>query len=128
MISEITNGIRISVKTRHVKNFFKSPGLDSLFAYAIHIENSNTESYRLLRRHWVISDSLNDTKIVDGEGVVGKTPILGPSTSFSYQSHCILKSSIGSMEGYYTMQNVDTKEILHIKIPKFKLISNLILN
>lgn len=128
MFSQVTHGIRISVKSKYVKSFFDGTGWDSLFAYAIHIKNQNEETYQLLRRHWVISDSLNETKIVDGEGVIGKTPTLKPGSAFMYQSHCILKSSMGSMQGYYTMQNVETKELLHIEIPRFPLFSDFIYN
>jgi ApaG protein len=46
------------------------------FSYQVTIENHSKDSVQLTSRHWEIYDSLNNIEIVDGEGVIGKKPVL----------------------------------------------------
>ena len=43
--------------------------------------------------------------IVDGEGVVGETPVLAPGQTHDYVSGCPLTTPHGSMEGFYTFSD-----------------------
>jgi len=58
-------------------------------------------------RKWIITDADGDTEIVDGPGVVGEQPVLGPGESFEYTSFCPLATPFGSMHGYYRMLRPD---------------------
>ena len=49
-----------------------------VFAYFVRIENNGIDDVQLLRRHWFIRDALGDIKEVEGEGVVGKQPLIPP--------------------------------------------------
>lgn len=73
------------------------------FAYTISIENNADEAVQLLRRYWLITDGNNDTREVEGEGVVGEQPIILPGDSYRYTSGAILPTSTGTMEGHYLM-------------------------
>jgi ApaG protein len=42
-------------------------------------------------------------KEVRGPGVVGAQPVLEPGMSYEYTSYCPLKTSVGTMQGSYTM-------------------------
>lgn len=89
-----------------------------VFAYFIRIENNSKERVQLLRRHWLINHSTGKVEEVDGEGVVGKQPVLLPGEVYEYNSYCVLETFEGSMEGTYLMRRSrgDTFKVI---IPRF---------
>lgn len=121
MITLITSGIKISVVTHFEGNYFKDYKMLYAFSYEITIENLSTDIVQLQARHWEILDSLNFTEMVDGEGVVGQTPIIVPGDKYTYSSGCMLHSTIGAMHGFYTMINFSNSKIFEVQIPTFKL-------
>ena len=121
MVTQITSGIKISVATRFEGTYYKEYEMLYAFSYEITIENISSDIVQLQARHWEILDSLNFTEIVDGEGVVGQTPIITPGDKYIYSSGCMLHSTIGAMKGYYTMTNFSTSENFEVQIPTFKL-------
>jgi len=103
------------------------------FAYAVMIVNRSRWALTLQRRFWIIRDGLKNEEIVDGEGVVGKTPFLDCGESFTYQSFCPLKTPTGNMRGHYLVQfhKKDENESLSpekVEIPLFFLRTVDILN
>ena len=74
MVTEITNGIRISVSTVYQEEFSNPDNLHFIFSYKVIIENENEYAVQLLRRHWFIFDSSGEQSEVEGEGVVGEQP------------------------------------------------------
>ncbi|NAS29549.1 Co2+/Mg2+ efflux protein ApaG [Flavobacteriaceae bacterium R38] len=121
MIQQVTKGIKISVETNFEGTFFKNYKMHYAFGYRITIENQSKDSVQLTARHWKIYDSLNDIETVDGEGVIGKKPVLKPGESHTYNSGCLLSSPIGSMKGFYKMVNFTTTKRFKVTIPTFKL-------
>ncbi|AOW20820.1 Co2+/Mg2+ efflux protein ApaG [Urechidicola croceus] len=128
MVQQVTNGIKISVETRFVGTNYSDNRLYFAFSYSITIENQSNDSVQLLNRHWKIFDSLNNVETVDGAGVVGKKPILKPAEKHSYQSNCLLTSSIGAMNGFYEMVNFTTTKKFKVHIPTFQLMVSGALN
>lgn len=121
MIQQITKGIKISVKTKYNGTSYRNNRLYYVFAYFITIENKSSETVKLTDRYWKIFDSLKNTEIVEGEGVIGQTPILIPNDTYSYSSGCYLESNFGSMKGYYSMENLETHQTFKVIIPTFQL-------
>lgn len=121
MVTQITSGIKISVATRFEGTYYKEYEMLYAFSYEITIENLSNDIVQLQARHWEILDSLNFTETVDGEGVVGQTPIIIPGDKYIYSSGCMLHSTIGAMNGFYTMLNFTTSENFQVQIPTFKL-------
>lgn len=128
MVSQITRGIKISVLTNFEGTYFKNQKIHFAFSYKITIENQGKDSVQLFSRHWEIFDSLNDIETVDGEGVIGKKPVLKPGELFSYRSGCILTSPFGSMKGYFNMINFTTTKNFRVIVPSFKLSAPFALN
>ncbi len=128
MVEQITKGIKIIVETKYNGTSYRNNRLYYVFAYFITIENNSEQTVQLTDRFWQIFDSLNKTEIVEGEGVVGQTPILKPNETYSYSSGCFLESNIGSMKGFYIMQNTETLEQLKVIIPTFQLLTPIISN
>jgi len=119
MVTAVTSGIKISVKTRYEEEYSSPHNFYFLFSYHITIENLNDFPVKLLHRHWDIYDSAGEFNIVDGEGVVGQQPIIEPNQSYSYNSGCNLRSDFGKMSGYYVMQVPDKSSHFHVDIPEF---------
>jgi len=128
MVQQVTQGIKISVKTNFEGTFYKNYKMHYAFGYEVTIENQSKDSVQLTSRHWCINDSLNEIEIVDGEGVVGKKPVLKPGEKHSYNSGCLLASPFGSMKGHYNMINFTTTRKFRVIIPNFKLSALFALN
>ena len=75
-----------------------------------------------------IEEFVNDIEIVDGEGVIGKKPVLKPGESHTYSSGCLLSSPFGSMKGYFNMINFTTTNNFRVIVPSFKLSAPFALN
>ena len=121
MVQQITKGIKISVEVVYDGPLQRNHFSYHNFSYYITIENKSLETVQLTDRFWKIYDSLNYTQIVEGEGVVGQTPVLVPEDPYRYKSGCFLLSSFGAMSGYYKMLNVETQQIFDVAIPTFQL-------
>lgn len=121
MVQQVTQGIKISVITQYKGSFVKGNKTQFAFSYSIRIENQSRDTVQLISRYWNIKDSLNHTTIVQGEGVVGKKPVLTPGEKHFYTSGCLLNSPIGAMEGHYVLINFKTKEEFKVPIPLFQL-------
>jgi ApaG protein len=121
-----TEGIRVAVRPRF--SLANSDPADGtfVFSYVINLENEGQDTAQLLFRHWRIHDAAGDDSTVDGEGVVGEQPILGPGDSHEYQSYCVLRSPAGYMEGYYTFLRSDGVKF-RVEVPRFHLNGPLIL-
>ena len=91
-----------------------------VWAYNIRITNRGTETVKLLRRRWHITDSSGIEEVVHGAGVVGEQPVLKPGETFEYTSGTPLHTPSGFMCGSYSM--VTTKgEEFELEIPPFPL-------
>jgi len=128
MITQVTKGIKVSVNTSFEGTFFKNYKMHFAFGYTITIENQSKDSVQLTSRHWEIFDALNEMEVLDGEGVIGKKPVLKPGEKHVYSSGCLLTSPFGAMEGYYHMVNFTTTKKFRVKIPTFKLSAPFALN
>ena len=124
----ITNGIKISVRPRYEP--MHSNPLDGKFLYSYHItiENLSEFTVQLMRRYWCIMDSNGTKREVQGDGVIGKQPVLQPGQIHEYSSWSPLMTGIGKMSGHYIMRRVKDEGIFHVKIPAFSLIAPFVLN
>lgn len=91
-----------------------------VFAYFVEIDNHGLGEVQLLRRHWTITDGDGRVQEVEGEGVIGQQPVLGPGASHLYNSYCVLPTFEGTMEGTYLMQRQDGGRF-RARIPRFPL-------
>ncbi|MCO4823192.1 MAG: Co2+/Mg2+ efflux protein ApaG [Flavobacteriaceae bacterium] len=128
MVQQVTKGIKISVETNFEGTFYKNYKVHFAFGYKVSIENRSKETVQLDSRHWQIMDALNNVEMVDGEGVIGKKPILQPGESHTYSSGSLLTSPFGAMRGHYNMINLATSNTFKVTIPSFKLSAQFALN
>ncbi|MBS1624419.1 MAG: Co2+/Mg2+ efflux protein ApaG [Bacteroidetes bacterium] len=128
MVSEITAGIEVSVQTMYQDGHSRPDENRFVFAYKISISNHNDHTVQLLSRRWIISNGIGGVEIVEGEGVVGRQPVLYKGDMHEYVSGCNLITPFGTMEGSYFFQNKATQEIFEVHIPLFKLEATFALN
>jgi len=122
MVRTSTHNIEVSVDVRYWPQHSIPRENHYFFVYFITIVNKGEHSVQLLKRHWDIFDSIGDHRTVEGDGVVGETPVIEPGQKFEYNSGCNLISEIGYMKGYYTLMRLfDEKEFI-VEIPRFEMI------
>jgi ApaG protein len=118
--SAITDGITVRVAVNFLPEQSRIEAGKWFWVYHIRIENGSEQSVRLVTRHWRITDGHGGVNLIEGEGVVGEQPMLRPGQSHDYVSGCPLATPHGSMEGYYTFERGDGRE-LRAAIPFFPL-------
>ncbi len=91
-----------------------------VFGYFVRIENHSAVEVQLLRRYWRIEEQAGRVQEVEGEGVIGRQPLIPPGGVHQYSSYSVLTSFEGAMEGYYTMERPDVERFL-VFIPRFDL-------
>ncbi len=116
----VTHDIKVTVRPVYLDGQSEALSRKFVFAYFISIENLGPDPVRLLRRHWIIKHSSGKTEEVEGEGVIGKQPLIDPGHSHDYNSYCILETMQGSMEGSYLMQRSNGEQF-SVVIPLFSL-------
>ncbi len=90
------------------------------FIYFITIKNLSDKTVTLLGRKWVIKDEFGKVIVIEGDKIVGKTPILQPGESFSYNSYHLTQGSAVSTGAYYGVD--ETNRSVHTVIPTFSMI------
>lgn len=121
MVSQISEGVKITVETYYQPDYSNPVNNEFMFAYRITIENHNVFAVKLLSRHWFIFDSNGSLRETEGEGVVGVQPQINPGDSYQYVSGCNLRTEMGRMHGTYTMENITNKRIFNVMIPAFEM-------
>jgi ApaG protein len=121
MVSNVTEGVRVSVESFYQQDYSNPLNGEFMFAYRVTIENHNSFAIQLLRRHWFIFDSNSTKREVEGDGVVGMQPTIEPGEQYQYISGCNLKSEMGAMHGEYVMKNLFSENEFKVKIPEFQM-------
>lgn len=122
MVKAITKNIEVIVDCKYHSTQSNPKENLYFFIYQITIINKSDYTIKLLKRHWEIVDSNGEKRTVDGEGVVGETPVIEVGEQFQYASGCNLQTEIGIMGGLYTMVRLVDNIEFTIEIPRFNLI------
>ena len=112
-------GISIEIKTWFRDDLSSDSGSSFIHNYQIKITNNMKYPVQLLSREWTVRHLIHGESKVNGEGVVGQTPILFRDESFEYTSGCELLSSVGYMQGKFYFKNLENDEIIDAVIPRF---------
>ena len=128
MVTQVTSGIKISVKTNFEGTFFKDYKVQFAFAYEVTIENQSKLAVQLSSRFWEIFDALNNVETVEGDGVIGQQPVIYPGSRHTYRSGCRLSSPFGAMKGHYIMIGLDNGQRFKVQIPQFNLAAPFAIN
>jgi ApaG protein len=116
----ITDGVFVHVSVTFMPEQSRIEAGKWFWVYHVRIENDRDDTIQLLTRHWRITDARGVVSLVDGEGVVGETPVLAPRETHDYVSGCPLTTPHGSMEGHYTFRDGEGA-LFEVAIPFFPL-------
>ncbi|MEO6040653.1 MAG: Co2+/Mg2+ efflux protein ApaG [Croceibacterium sp.] len=116
----LTAGVTVRVAANFMPDQSRVEAGRWFWVYHIRLENHRDDTVQLLTRHWRITDARGNVNVVDGEGVVGETPILPPGAAHDYVSGCELTTRHGTMEGHYTFAREDGT-LFPVAIPFFPL-------
>jgi len=116
----ITEGVSVHVAVTFMPEQSRIEAGKWFWVYHIRMENGRDDTIQLLTRHWRITDARGMISLVDGEGVVGETPVLAPGEAHDYVSGCPLATPHGSMEGHYTFRD-GRGRLFEVAIPFFPL-------
>ena len=122
MVESKTQDISVKVETHYQEQESQPESDNYVFAYRVTIENHGNQTIKLLRRYWHITDSNTIKREVEGEGVIGRQPVLEPGQSHQYVSGCNFHTDIGKMVGYYIMEKISDGETFKVEIPEFNMI------
>lgn len=89
------------------------------FIYFITITNESDDPVTIRGRKWVVSQDDGEKIIVEGDGVVGKSPRLEVGADFSYNSYHVVASN-SVVEGAFFAETDDGRPV-YAKIPNFDL-------
>ena len=121
MVAELTtHQIRVKVNSFFIPQRSKPNSETFFFAYKISITNMGNEPAKLIQRHWIIKDALDEISEVQGEGVIGEKPRILPGKTYEYTSFCPLDTSYGTMHGWYHFIYDDGTPFI-VNIPEFTL-------
>ena len=120
MYEAVTDGIKVLVKPFFLEDQSSPDENHYVWAYQISIENMSVETVQLRNRFWRITNAVGQVEEVQGPGVVGEQPVLGPGDSFQYTSGAPLTTASGIMVGTYEMEGADGR-MFDVAIPAFSL-------
>lgn len=120
LYEHVTEGVRIRVRPKFMYDESEPAIGRYMWAYTVDVENESERTWTILRRHWRIVDALGRMQAVDGDGVIGQTPTLGPGERFSYTSGAPLSAPSGLMSGSYDLVDEEGGELV-ARIPLFSL-------
>lgn len=103
--------------------FFDSEDVTSdtphAFIYFITISNLSSTTVTLKGRRWVIRDESGEFHVIEGDGIVGKTPTLPPGESFSYNSHHALTCNAVAEGSFHGIDSAGNP--IHVRIPPIEM-------
>lgn len=97
-----------------------SPGRPHCFVYFITIHNGTESAVTIRARKWVVTNEHGEITAVEGEGVVGQTPMIPPGNSFSYNSFHLLDTTVAVAEGSYLGLDAQGRRVI-ARIPRFEM-------
>ena len=71
------------------------------FVYFLTIENETPHTVHLLARKWILEYQDGTTRVIEGDGIVGKKPTLAPGEQFSYNSFHLSDQSALAMGSFF---------------------------
>jgi ApaG protein len=89
------------------------------FVYFISIKNDSTEKVTIRGRKWVVREDDGEVVVVEGDGVVGQSPVIEPGEHFAYNSYHVTRGD-GTAEGAF-FGETDDGDWVFTPIPEFRM-------
>lgn len=122
----MANEIREFPKLRvRVDDVVYMPSLDAPpekphpFVYFISIHNESSIPITIRGRKWVVREDEGEVTVVEGDGVVGQTPVIEPGGHFSYNSYHVVAT--GAIAAGAFFGKTGEGDWIYSRIPEFRL-------
>jgi len=87
------------------------------FVYFITIQNTTEHTVTLLGRKWVLARHDGSRQVIEGDKIVGETPVLGPGEIFSYNSYHVAGGDVVAQGSFHGAD--ETGRSVHVLLPTF---------
>ena len=91
------------------------------FVYFITISNDSDVSVTIVGRKWVVTHDDGEVRVLEGNGVVGKTPTIPPGGKFTYNSQHLISTQTAIAEGAFLGVDTTGRRVM-TRIPKFSMV------
>ncbi len=113
-------GLRATVdRVVYMPHLEAPPDKPHPFVYFITIHNDSPETVTIKGRKWVVTDEDESRVVVEGDGVVGKTPRLETGEKFSYNSYHVAGGNCVAEGSFFGV--TDAGAPVFTRIPTFEL-------
>jgi ApaG protein len=114
-------GLRVTVdRVVHRPDAQTPPDRPHCFVYFITIHNESDVTVTIKGRKWVVTNAKGEITAVEGDGVVGETPVIAPGAHFSYNSFHLNDTRTAVAEGSYIGMDEKGRKVL-TRIPRFRM-------
>ena len=113
-------GLHVTIdRVIHMPQLDAPPDRPHPFVYFITIHNDSPETVTIRGRKWVVTDTLGQRVVVEGDGVVGKFPRLEPGECFSYNSYHTIGCDSVAEGAFFGV--TESGAAVFTRIPRFEL-------
>jgi len=114
------DGVRVEVDdVVYMPSLQSPPDKPHPYVYFVTIYNDSDQEIQVLGRKWVVDELGHDCTVLEGDGVVGATPILPPGDKFTYNSYHVIGHSAEVAGAFYG--KTSDGEPFSVIIPEFDL-------
>lgn len=89
------------------------------FVYFISIHNDSPVPVTIRGRKWIVREDGGEVVVVEGDGIVGQTPVIEPGGHFSYNSYHVVSRAAVAAGAFFG--DTATGEWVYSRIPEFRL-------
>ncbi|MES2657819.1 MAG: ApaG domain [Verrucomicrobiota bacterium] len=89
------------------------------FVYFISIHNDSPVPVTVRGRKWVVHEDEGEITVVEGDGIVGQTPVIEPGGHFSYNSYHVVGRAAKVSGAFFG--ETGTGDWVFARIPEFRL-------
>ena len=114
------DGLRVEVKDIVYMPSLQAPAdKPHPYVYFVTIHNDSDQEIQILGRKWIVDEVSNDCVVLEGDGVVGETPVLTPGEKFTYNSYHVIGTQAEITGAFYGKRR--DGENFCVMIPEFTL-------
>ncbi len=115
-------GLRVTVdRVEYRPDAVTPPERPHCFVYFISIHNDTGTPVTIKGRKWVVTSDTGEVVAVEGDGVVGQHPEIGPGKRFSYNSYHLTNTRRASATGSYLGLDAEGRRVV-TRIPRFEMV------
>jgi ApaG protein len=114
------DGLRVKVDdVVYMPSLDAPPEKPHPFVYFISIHNDSALTVTIRGRKWVVREAGGEVTVVEGEGIVGQTPVIEPGGHFSYNSYHVTAADAWVSGAFFGETALG--ERIFTRIPEFQL-------